>query len=120
MSDTKPTGGPAFPRSNRAFVEMSTGNLTNEQTDGMSLRQYAAITLRVPDSGEEWLDQMIRQSLRDEMAGKAMQSIMVNMDMETKRHWATMMAKGTNGIVYDSWSADAYKMADSVLKAREQ
>jgi hypothetical protein len=28
----------------------------------MSLRAYAAIHLRVPDSGIEWLDEMIRQS----------------------------------------------------------
>lgn len=30
--------------------------------DGMSLRAYAAIRLRVPDSGVAWLDQMIIES----------------------------------------------------------
>jgi hypothetical protein len=30
---------------------------------GMTLRQYAAIKLRVPESGEPWLDDMIRKSL---------------------------------------------------------
>jgi hypothetical protein len=29
---------------------------------GMSLRAYAAIHLRIPDSGIEWLDRMIRQA----------------------------------------------------------
>ena len=33
---------------------------------GMSLRQYAAIKLKVPDSGTDWLDDMIRQSLKDD------------------------------------------------------
>ena len=52
-------GGPAFP-SNR---DMRYG--------GMTLRQYAAIKLRVPNSGTDWLDEMIRTSLRDEFAAKA-------------------------------------------------
>jgi hypothetical protein len=30
----------------------------------MSLRVYAAIHLRVPDSGLDWLDKMIRKSRR--------------------------------------------------------
>ena len=36
--------------------------------DGMSLREYAAIKLKVPESGTDWLDDMIRKSLRDELA----------------------------------------------------
>jgi hypothetical protein len=30
----------------------------------MTLRQYAAIKLKVPNSGTDWLDDMIRESLR--------------------------------------------------------
>ena len=37
----------------------------------MTLRQYAAIKLRVPNSGTDWLDEMILKSLRDELAAKA-------------------------------------------------
>jgi hypothetical protein len=33
-----------------------------KEPDGMSLRAYAAIHLRIPDSGIEWLDRMIRQA----------------------------------------------------------
>ena len=29
---------------------------------GLTKREYAAILLRVPDSGEEWLDKMIEKS----------------------------------------------------------
>jgi hypothetical protein len=39
---------------------------------GMTLRQYAAIKLCVPDSGLEWLDDMIRQAQRDRFAGQAL------------------------------------------------
>lgn len=33
---------------------------------GMSLRQYAAIKLRVPNSGTDWLDEMINEARRME------------------------------------------------------
>lgn len=32
------------------------------ELEGMSLRTFAAIHLRVPDSGVDWLDAMIRRS----------------------------------------------------------
>jgi hypothetical protein len=52
------TGGPAYPTSNYgAIVPISTG-----YSEGMTLRQYAAIKLKVPDSGTDWLDDMILKS----------------------------------------------------------
>jgi len=41
-------------------------------TGGLSIRQYAAINLRATNSGDEWLDEMIKQSLLNEFAAKAM------------------------------------------------
>lgn len=57
-------GGYAFPVPNDANV--------NRQ-EGMTLRQYAAIKLKVPDSGVDWLDDMIERSRRDDLAAMAMQ-----------------------------------------------
>ena len=37
-----------------------------------NLRQYAAIKLKVPNSGIDWLDVMIVESLRDDIAAKAL------------------------------------------------
>jgi hypothetical protein len=54
-------GGPAFPRDDY-----------HNGVEGMSLRQYAAIHLCVPDSGEPWLDDMIRQAQRDRLSGQAL------------------------------------------------
>lgn len=46
----KDTGGPAFPfNGTHAF-------------SGMTLREYAAIHLKIPDSGNDWIDEMIRKS----------------------------------------------------------
>jgi hypothetical protein len=51
MSDD--TGGPAFPH-----IDSGCGRFE----EGMTLRQYAAIHLKVPDSGTDWLDEMIKKS----------------------------------------------------------
>lgn len=69
-------GGPAFPvevsaDSEGFLVGRQTGSQSGFAT-GLSIRQYAAIKLKVPNSGTDWLDEMIRQSLRDEFAAKAM------------------------------------------------
>lgn len=84
-------GGPAFP-SNR---DMRYG--------GMTLRQYAAIKLRVPNSGADWLDEMIRTSLRDDLAAKAMQGICAHHDT-----W------GLRAVI----ATKAYVIADAMLAAR--
>jgi hypothetical protein len=63
-------GGPAFP---------SHGSMGEVAYEGMTLRQYAAIKLKVPESGTDWLDDMIRKSLRNDLAAKAMQGIAGNL-----------------------------------------
>ena len=42
---------------------------------GLTARQHAAIALCVPDSGTQWLDDMIRARLRDEFAMAALQGM---------------------------------------------
>ncbi len=74
-----------------------------EDSHGMTLRQYAAIKLKVPNSGTDWLDEMIRTSLRDGIAAKAIDP------------------KGFNVRPYDTTDAvakDCYAMADAMLKAK--
>lgn len=44
-----------------------------EAQRGMTLREYAAIQLKVPDSGNEALDAMIRRARRDDLAQAVMQ-----------------------------------------------
>ena len=88
-------GGPAFP-SNR---DMRYG--------GMTLRQYAAIKLRVPNSGTDWLDEMIRASLRDEFAAKAMAALIPESFSQDDEHRPDVIADR------------AYWFADAMLAARE-
>ncbi|MCG5259779.1 hypothetical protein EM868_09145 [Cupriavidus gilardii] len=76
---------------------------------GLTVRQYAAIHLRIPDSGTAWLDDMIRKAQRDEFAAKAMQSILSNSDLV--RQYVESAARGI--------ANDAHEMADAMVAARE-
>ena len=72
---------------------------------GMTLRQYAAIKLKVPDSGEGWLDDMIRKSLLNDFAGQAMQGI--------------ISAWGTGVPPTKETSDAAFHFANAILAAKD-
>ena len=108
MSNDKTNGsGPAFPAMGEHNSPSGNRYVFNE---GLSLRQYAAIKLRVPDSGEEWLDEMIRKSLRDEFAGKAMEGILAYPGRV--QHDTAKTPEAVSRLAYD--------YANFMLKAREQ
>jgi hypothetical protein len=76
----------------------------------MTLRQYAAIKLRVPYSGDAWLDAMIEQSLRDDFAAKAMPVHMAALstwDAGSQEAWHNEIAR------------ISCATADAMLKARD-
>jgi hypothetical protein len=89
-------GGPAFPG------QVDHGAAGIESFVGMTLRQYAAIKLKVPDSGTDWLDEMITKSLRNDFAAKAMQGL---------------LASGVEASMKEL-AEKAYAMADAMLKPR--
>jgi len=105
MSDIQ-TGGPAFPIS--VLGETLVGQ------EGMTLRQYAAIKLKVPDSGTDWLDGMILESLRNDFAVKAMQAFI-------SAYPCQAIDREDGGIPADheSIAGDAYDVADAMIAARE-
>ena len=90
-------GGPAFPShpSQHSNGFYSTGN-------GMTLRQYAAIKLAVPDSGLPWLDEMIVKSNRERLAAAALQGMNLDFNFSCT-----------------TYAMDAYLIADAMLKARD-
>lgn len=94
-------GGPAFPCETVGADEHGEYRLPWQ---GMTLRQYAAIKLRVPNSGTDWLDEMIRESLRDDLAAKAMQGICAHHD--------------TWGLPDAGIATKTYVIADAMLAAR--
>lgn len=71
-------GGPAFPGQWYDFQPCTGEQVVREQWGGMSLRTYAAIHLGVPQSEHEWLNDMIRESQRNELAKAAMQGWAAN------------------------------------------
>lgn len=46
--------------------------------EGLTKREHAAIELGIPDSGTEWLDDMIRKAQLRDLAGLAMQGLLAN------------------------------------------
>lgn len=93
-------GGPAFP------CKVPLRGLGDDDEfvyfEGMALWQHAAIMLRVPESGIEWLDAMILRAKRDELAAKAMQAF-----------GNSRFNEYTNEAI----AREAYKIADKMLEA---
>ena len=77
-----------------------------DQDDIVILRQYAAIKLRVPQSGLEWLDDMIRESQRNEFAAQALAGYLACPD--THESW-------THRVM----AVQAYLQADQMLQAQK-
>ena len=109
-NEKKNDGGPAFPTTERVewhedLGQGKPGYREYMATGGMTLRQYACIHLRVPETGEEWLDDIIRRAQKDDFAAKAMQAMVSN----------------GGSLAGDGGTASrAYGMADAMLKAREE
>ena len=68
-------GGPAFP----LYDHHGDGQPFLAEI-GMTMRQYAAIHLRVPNSGADWLDDMIAEAREMDAAERAMQGLIVGVE----------------------------------------
>ena len=90
------SGGNAFPYC------VWVGDHHNGHNTGMTKREYSAINLRVPNSGTEWLDEMIRASLHNEFAGMALQGA---------------LSRGVEGVEVERIASDSFLMADSMIRA---
>lgn len=119
----KKDSDPAFPTPDTALAN---GKM------GMSFRQYAAITLRVPNSGTDWLDAMILESLRNELAAKVMQGLVLTwkeqdcvaasevpqMTIAAQLFRKAAEEAGEDGVEF--LTSSAYEIAASMLAARKE
>lgn len=67
---------------------------------GFNKRQRAAMDLRVPDSGRPWLDDMIRQSLRQEFAGKALEGMLSASFMKDGNEFTPVEVRADHALQY--------------------
>ncbi len=89
MADNDKTGRAAFPRIRDKLIlpqgqrpcNKCTAQIFRQQDEGMTIREYAAIELRVPDSGIPEIDKMIRAAREMDFAAKAMQGIQAKLPM---------------------------------------
>ena len=77
---------------------------------GLSQRAYAAIHLRVPDSGLPWLDTMIERARRDEFAKAAMQG-----ELSQTNILAKSMSPEDCELAFLDTAAFAQRVADAML-----
>ena len=112
MSEKIETGGSAFPV---GFQKEDCIAMKG----GMTLREYAAINLRVPNSGTDWLDEMIRESLQDELAARAIHGLISNdQDYEIWSNWIETGFEDRQSIV-NVYAEAAYEIAGALLKAQK-
>ncbi len=102
----------------------------SEQNDGgpagvfcanprMSSSEYAAIELCVPDSGTDWLDAMIRQSLRDRFAGMALQGMLAGVESNPNCMVAAQAASESRGLkIYEHFTQRSFTAADAMIAER--
>lgn len=83
----------------------------NEDQGGMTIRQHAAITLRVPMSGDPELDAMIREARLRDAAEQAIGAYIIAARLEG---WAA-----PNEYQAKQASINAYMVADALLAASE-
>ncbi|KKM86427.1 hypothetical protein LCGC14_1279060 [marine sediment metagenome] len=88
----------------------------------MSLQDYACIKLKIPETGRPWFDDLIRKSLLNDFAAKAMQGLLSNQEyreQEMAKVDSTLPAI-IHKVIRETIRDEAYEMADTMLKAREQ
>jgi hypothetical protein len=120
MNCSANTGGPAFPTHGKlaegmslrqyACIKLKMASSENDLLDELifeSMRRDAVIKLKLPNAEDEFLDELIFEALRDEFAAKAMQG-MLAADYNCAPEYAQDLA------------ATAYAIADAMLKAREK
>lgn len=106
MSENKLLDIPAFPQ------DLQGRRGDDPQYQGMTIRQYAAIKLKVPNSGTDWLDEMILESLRNDLAAKALAAVMAEWAKHGPDNWED---EGKTTIAEVS-----YDFADAMLEARQK
>lgn len=101
--------GQAFPKLDSIIRRSNGDTYKAHSSDGLTVRQYAAIKLRVPDSGDEWLDAMILASLRDKFASQVIVGGVINSCSHVKpdsESWAQY------------FSRISYQIADAMIAER--
>jgi hypothetical protein len=85
---------------------------------GFTQRQYAAIHLKVPQSGLPWLDEMIEQARRDAFAGQALAGSLASQTAESHWAFAKQASEPYDGKAIAGIARLCFELADAMLEAR--
>lgn len=87
-----------------------TDDLPDMKTEDASLRDFACIKLKVPETNKDWLNELIVKSLRMELAGNIIQGFVTGFDALT--HKETPDLKIARGIL----AIRSLRLADAILR----
>ena len=102
MAKETTNGKPGAGVNDFPFVTLEERKLWGQAS--LTPRVYAAIHLRIPDSGIDWLDKMIAKAERRDMAKRAMQGLVANAD--------------SGCVSCARLAADSYDQADAMIAER--
>jgi hypothetical protein len=104
-----------------AFPESYIGNDAPHEGvgGGMTMRQYACIHLRVPRSGQPWLDELIIEAQRNELAAKAMEARIVAA-FSCQDVFAEKERQRMGSAMCSLVAQSATQFADAMLKAQKE
>lgn len=112
---------PAFPQymqRNQDTNELESGWYWGE--GGLTPRQHAAIELRVPDSGLDWLDEMITKARRMDFAGQALISEAL-LDLDSRRFKLLVALADADGMtVSEVIARECYVQADDMIAEKRR
>ena len=94
-------GGPAFP----LHYKVTKKSEMVVSFDGMTLRDYACIKLKVPETDKQWLNDIIIESLKNDFAAEAMKLYFDQAPKSTRKAERFFISKS------------AYHMANAMIEA---
>lgn len=92
-------GTPDFPRQCEAPAFPTLDTADPALRPGLTKREYAAILLRVPDSGDPDIDAMIRTARRQEIASAQMQGLLASDQNGMWHAFAEGAANGADALI---------------------
>ncbi len=75
MSEKREDGGPAFPYPDSIASVPIDAQDVRWRPGNLTVRDYACIELKVPDTGKPWLDKIIRVGARRELVGQTLAAV---------------------------------------------
>lgn len=87
--------------------------LASGKSGGLTAREHAALTLRIPDSGTKWLDEMIARAQGRDVASQQAAALISSVEKEDRAFWASLQKP--NEDIAAMFAGHAAQVADAII-----